>query len=253
MIDTYVLLTPILMLPIVALLAFIGCSYNPPRVVDTTSPLVPVLTAVAGDGKVTLSWLPDINADKFQVKRGEAAGERSVIREVLVGAAFIDTTVVNGTEFFYVVTAWQGQTETAESNEVAVTPVGPVVSVPQPFVTGETPGTLISAQGSFGMTIQVGSSDLTITRLGRLFITGNGQMHTVQIIDSAGIGVPGGFVTVNMAGGTAGLYQFAPLPPQIFLDANTRYFVVSQEMSGGDDFLNHTTMVDTTTDATVTG
>ncbi len=250
MIDSYVWLTPVLMLPVVALLVFVGCGFTAGSLPDAS---VPVLTATSLDCRVELRWPPDIEADKFQIKRGFTTGDYAVIKEVVTGGFYADTTVMNGVTYFYVVTAWRGQIETAPSNEEIVTAVCATPTALITFVTGKSLGSLVSsASGSFGMVVQTGSAPVNVNALGRAFAPGNVQTHTVQIIDAAsGAGVPGAFVSVSMAGGTDGVFRYAPLASAVTLNANSRYYLVSQETAGGDQFYNHDTTVTTTGVASV--
>jgi len=241
MIDWFVLLTPIIMLPVVALLAFVGCSFSltaPPGL------SAPQLSATAGDAQVTLTWPPDIDADKFTIYRGVTSGNHSFLRDVNAGSAVVDKTVANGTTYFYVATASVGQSETEKSNEVEVTPVGPAATTPVPFITGKTLGTTVSAAGWFGMSIEVGQRPLRISELGRAFAPGNSQVHVVQIIDAMGVGVPNAFASVDMNGGTDGAFKYGTLNQAVTLSPNTNYFVVAQEMAGSDLFYNHNTDVE---------
>jgi len=247
MIDSYVWLTPVLMLPIVALLVFVGCSFKIGVLSGTD---VPIISATAKDGEVELRWTPDIDADKFQIKRGVASGVHALVGEVFSGGFYVDRPVTNGVTYFYVVTAWRGDVETGPSNEESVMPSGvPLKS----FVTGKMLGSLVSsASGSFGMVVQTGSAPVNVKTLGRAFAPGNVQTHTVQIIDAvSGAGVSGAFVSVAMAGGTDGVFKYAPLANAVSLNPNSRYYLVSQETAGGDQFYNHDTTVTTTGVASV--
>lgn len=247
MIDSYVWLAPLLMLPIVALLVFVGCSFTAGTLAPT--PGVPIITATARDGEVELRWTPDIEADKFQIKRGIASGVHEVVAEVFSGGFHVDP-VTNGVTYFYVVTAWRGDFETAPSNEESVSPAAASLTS---LLTGKVLGSLVaSASGSFGMVVQTGSAPVNVKTLGRAFAPGNVQTHTVQIIDAAsGAGVPGAFVSVAMAGGTDGVFKYAPLGNAVTLNPNSRYYLVSQETAGGDQFYNHDTTVTTTGVASV--
>lgn len=59
------------------------------------------------------------------------------------------------------------------------------------------------------------------------------------------------FVSVSMAGGTDGELKYAALNPPVTLSAGATYYIVSQEIAGGDQFRNHNTMVQTTDAASV--
>ncbi len=250
MIDSYLLLAPLLLFPIVALAAFIGCDYDPPRA--PPAPVVPVLDAVAGDGRVELSWPADSAAQEFRVKRGEASGVHTQIATVLdPGSSYTDLDVTNGTTYFYVVTAVGSNGETPPSNEEVVTPNAGILTS---FITNTVLGGTVSATGSFGMAIQMGPSPLIIKTLGRAVAPGNNQFHVVRIIDAAtGSDVSGSVVPINTAGGTAGQFLYGPVSATVTLQPGAAYFIVSEETAGGDLFHNHDTTIETTTVATVIG
>ena len=251
MIDSYLLLAPLLLLPVVALLAFSGCDYDPPRAAPE-SPAVPVLTAIPGDGMVSLSWPADADASEFRVKRGETSGVHTQIATVLGPESdYTDLDVINGTTYFYVVTAVGGGVETDPSNEEMATPnTGLLTS----FITSTVLGGTVSATGSFGMTIQVGPPTLIVKTVGRAVAPGNSQFHVVRIIDAAtGADVPGSAVAINTAGGTVGQFVYGPVSGTVTLQPGGMYFIVSEETAGGDLFHNHDTTVETTNIATVIG
>lgn len=255
MIDSFVLLTPILMLPVVALLVFVGCDWV--FGLDRQEPIVPVLTATPGNAKVELSWGADPGrAHKFHVKRGEISGVHEFVGEVMgSGNTYPDNNVTNGTTYFYVVTAFGEEGETDPSNEEMATPSDVILTA---FVTPETTlGSLVpSAAGLFGMAIQVGPNPLTIKTLGRAFAPGNSQIHIIKIVEvvdaTTKTDVPNAFVAVSMAGGSVGQFNYAPLANSITLDADASYYIVSQEAAGGDQFYNHDTTIETTDVAVVT-
>ena len=94
--------------------------------------------------------------------------------------------------------------------------------------------------GWVGMKLTVGAAPLSVTALGRIFLTGNSGTHTVKLVRvSDGVDVPGGSVSIPMAGGTAGQFQYALLSSSLTLAANTAYYLVSQETAGGDKWYDH--------------
>jgi alpha-tubulin suppressor-like RCC1 family protein len=107
--------------------------------------------------------------------------------------------------------------------------------------------------GFVGMVFTVGSTPLNVTSLGRVCAAGNSATHTVKmVLASTGVDVPGGTASVNMAGCTAGQFVYsAPAGGPTTVQANTAYYVVSQETSGGDMWYDHGTLT-TTSDAAVT-
>ena len=97
---------------------------------DTTPPAAPTgLTATAGDGQVDLDWddsaEPDL--DSYNVKRSiTSGGPYTTIATGVAASAYTDTTAVNDTTYFYVVTAVDTHAnESGNSNEATATPTVP--------------------------------------------------------------------------------------------------------------------------------
>lgn len=99
---------------------------------DTTAPAAPTnLAGVAGDARVALDWDDNTEVDlaDYNVYRSTEApelAERTWMRlddGASATSAFTDTAVVNGTTYYYVVTALDSSgNESALSNEAAATP-----------------------------------------------------------------------------------------------------------------------------------
>ncbi len=91
----------------------------------SATPAVPAagptgLTLSVGDAKVYLVWNPVGGATSYNVKRGTSTGTYTTTTSA-PSASFTDTTVSNGTTYYYVVTAIIGA-ESANSSEVTGTP-----------------------------------------------------------------------------------------------------------------------------------
>ena len=251
MIDSFVVLAPLLVLPVVGLLGFVGCD----QVFGLTyvSPPMPGpanLIATPGNTKVSLSWDADPDATSYKLKRGVTSGVYTA--EFVIDAAlasYTDTMLNNGTTYFYVVTSLRATGESSRSDEVSATPTAAALI---PFVTSFTGVTSVgTVTGLYGMAIQVGANSIDVQSLGRGFVAGNSQIHVVKIVDASGVDVPNGFVSVNMSGGAPGQFNYALLNPPVTLAANTKYYIVSQEISGQDKFFNHDETIQTTDVATV--
>ncbi|SEO82678.1 LamG-like jellyroll fold domain-containing protein [Propionispora vibrioides] len=85
------------------------------------------LTATAGNSQVALSWTAVTNASGYNVKRSTTAGDPyTIIASNVATNNYMDTTVTNGTTYYYVVTALGGTSESANSNEASAMPVAPI-------------------------------------------------------------------------------------------------------------------------------
>jgi hypothetical protein len=118
----------------------------------------------------------------------------------------------------------------------------------QAFLTGyalNTPPLRNNFSGFVGMQFTVGPDALSVSALGRIFITGNSGTHTVKLVQADGTDVPGGSVSVSMTGGVADQFKYVSLGSPVSLLANTAYYLVSQEASGGDQWYDTGTVSST--------
>ncbi len=104
------------------------CLFNDVCTTDTTPPAAPAsLMAAAGNGVVDLSWLANGESDLagYNVYRSTSSGgPYTKVNGALVGTnAYSDFSVVNGTTYFYVVTAVDtSSNESTDSDEASATP-----------------------------------------------------------------------------------------------------------------------------------
>lgn len=136
-------------------------------------------------------------------------------------------------------------------------PVDFIYGVPTPpsvpFVTGQTLGRLRNDYNAFvGMKINVGPTPIAVTELGRMMAPDNASSHLLKLVQaSSGQDVPGGSVTVSMAGGVVGEFRFGALPEPVTLPAWGSYYVLSREQVSGDFWYDVDTSLSVTTVATV--
>ena len=83
------------------------------------------LTAVPGSTNVDLAWDAIDGATSYIVKRSETPGGPYTTTFSAISAAFTDTTVTNGTTYYYVVTSIVNGVENGPSNEASTTPTAP--------------------------------------------------------------------------------------------------------------------------------
>lgn len=116
------------------------------------------------------------------------------------------------------------------------------------FITAVTPGTLRhNYSGWVGMSITVGSAPLQVSSLGRFSLSGNSGTHVVKIVNTTAVAdVPGGSVTVNMAGSAPGTFVYGALASPVTLSPNTTYYVLSQENDAGDYWYDFDSKLQTT-------
>ncbi len=89
-------------------------------------PMAPTnLTALAGDGQVSLSWAPSAEASSYSIYRRPASGaegDRRLIHSQWPATHFVDTGLTNGSPYCYVVKARNATGESDASNEVSAIP-----------------------------------------------------------------------------------------------------------------------------------
>ncbi len=96
------------------------------------------LTATSGNNQAVLSWNGSAGATSYNVKYSTTSGSGYVTNGTPTTTNYTDATVVNGTTYYYVVSAVNGGGESANSVEVSVTPEPPLPSAPTGLTA--TPG-----------------------------------------------------------------------------------------------------------------
>ncbi|MEO7171441.1 fibronectin type III domain-containing protein, partial [Flavobacterium sp.] len=170
----------------------------------TSAPPAPGgLAATAGNAQVALTWNASSGATDYIVKRATVnGGPYSTITSV-TGTSFTNTGLVNGTTYYYVVSALNGFGESANSSQTSATPVAPPAAPP-------TPGGLATTAGNaqVGLTWNA-SSGATTYNVKRATVNG-GPYSTITSVTETG------FTDTGLTNGT------------------TYYYVVSASNSGGE-------------------
>jgi Concanavalin A-like lectin/glucanases superfamily/Fibronectin type III domain len=82
------------------------------------------LAAMAGDGQVTLTWSSSGNATNYNVKRSTTSNETyTIVTTNLTALSFTNTGLVDGTTYYFVVSATNVAGESANSAPVSAQPV----------------------------------------------------------------------------------------------------------------------------------
>lgn len=95
--------------------------------VEATAPAPTSLTATAGNGRVGLTWTASTGAGGYNVKRGTVSGgPYTTIASGVTGLSCFDSGLLNGTNYYYVVSATNLWGDGTNSVEVSVTPTANV-------------------------------------------------------------------------------------------------------------------------------
>lgn len=101
----------------------------PPPPLDAPSGL----TATAGDSRVTLSWNAVPSATGYRLLRSTSTSGEFIQLTDQVARDYIDTTVSNGTTYYYVIRAYDGTRDSIDSAQVSATPeAAPLPSLAAP-------------------------------------------------------------------------------------------------------------------------
>ena len=98
---------------------FVVTPTNPPPAVPTN------LAATPGNAQVSLTWTASSGATSYNVKRSTTSGGPYSTVGTPTTNSFTDTSLTNGTTYYYVVSAVNSNGESANSTQVSATPVAP--------------------------------------------------------------------------------------------------------------------------------
>ena len=109
------------------------------------------LTATAGNQQVTLNWSAAAGALSYNLKRATVSGgPYGIITSGISGTSSVDNTVVNGTTYYYVVTAVNGGGESPNSNQAGATPAAALNPIREINSGGGIAGTFVADTGFNG-------------------------------------------------------------------------------------------------------
>jgi hypothetical protein len=137
---------PASLLAWVALLSLAGCAGvsgnsssggnskpSTPPVNTVTVPAAPAgLQATAGNAQVILMWMAATGATSYHVKRATVSGGPYMQVSAATTTSFSDTSLTNGTTYFYVVSALNSAGEGSNSAEASAKPTAPAPPAPVP-------------------------------------------------------------------------------------------------------------------------
>ena len=136
-----------------------------------TAPAPPLnLTATGGNQHVSLAWTASTGATSYNVKRTTTNGGPYTTVASPTGASFADTTVTNGTTYYYVVTSVNATGESGNSNQATATPAAAPAAPAPPLNLTATGG---NQQVSLAWTASTGATSYNVKRA-----TTNGGPYT---------------------------------------------------------------------------
>ena len=128
----------------------LGTATPTPSTGGLTVPQMPSnVVAMAGDAQVTLAWSTSSGATSYHVKRATTNGGPYSQVAAPSSAGFIDSSLTNGTTYFYVVSAVSSAGESGNSPQVSAKPA----AATQP----QAPSTPV------GLTALPGNAEVTLT------------------------------------------------------------------------------------------
>jgi hypothetical protein len=260
MIDPYVLLTPLLLLPVVWLLRFIGCSSFDSASDTTATPPVVITAPAAGSAyygeSITASATAtsgsgkNIKSIQFKIDGIDHGPPQTAMTPVSPFSASIsiDTSKLAAGKRSLSATSTDSDGKTADSAAIDI-------YIPKPLITSFTAGTLRNNYtGWIGINFTVGPKPLRVYALGRLHLSGNVQTHAVKIVVGASqADQADAIVSVPAVGVADNQFAYTTLATPVTLAAGAFYFLLSYEESGKDSFLDKDTTVVADTAVTVTG
>ena len=135
-----------------------------PSATGGVSPAAPTnLAATAGNAVVTLTWTASTGATGYNVKRATVSGGPYTQLATSNSAGYTDSSVTNGTTYYYVVSATNSIGESANSAQASATPTAPSAPPPAPTNLTATPG---DTQVSLTWSASSGATSYNVKRSG---------------------------------------------------------------------------------------
>jgi hypothetical protein len=129
---------------------------------ESSAPGAPTnLTATAGNQQASLSWTASSGAASYAVKRGTASGGPYATVGSPAGTTYVDTSLTNGTTYYYVVTAVNTIGASGNSNQATATPAAPPTAPAAPLNLTATGG---NEQVSLAWTASTGATSYNVKR-----------------------------------------------------------------------------------------
>ncbi|MCE5185925.1 MAG: hypothetical protein LLF76_07350 [Planctomycetaceae bacterium] len=156
------------------------------------------LTAIAGNRQISLSWDAAADAESYRVKRALVSGGPYETIGNPAAANFTDMNVVNGTRYYYVISAVNDAGESLNSPQVSA---APSVSLPTGLVARYTfeSGTAADSSGSANHgVLNGGVSPVTDTHRGKVLSFDGANGSYIRVTNSPSLNAVADQITVAM-------------------------------------------------------
>ena len=145
------------------------------------------LTASAGNGQVSLTWTASPGATSYDVLRSTTSGSEILLTTGVTSTSYTDTSVTNGTTYYYEVEAVNTYGTSSPSIEASATPTATsasftVTAADFSLTAGGTGSTTVTVTPSGNFT---GSVTLTVTGVLPKFASGSFSTNPVTISSTA--------------------------------------------------------------------
>jgi Fibronectin type III domain len=128
----------------------------------SSAPATPTnLTATAGNQQASLSWTASSSAASYAVKRAMASGGPYTTVGSPAATTYVDTSLANGTTYYYVVLAVNAIGASGSSNQATATPAAPPAAPAAPLNLTATGG---DQQVSLKWTASTGATSYNVKR-----------------------------------------------------------------------------------------
>ncbi len=135
--------------------------------VNGTPPPPTALTAVPGNGQVTLQWNASPGATLYYVKRSTTNnGPYAVITSVVGPTVFMDAPLANGTTYFYIVSALNAYGEGTPSAQANATPDSSISNLPSPWQDADIGNVNLTGSAGYNrgtFTVKGSGADMWLT------------------------------------------------------------------------------------------
>lgn len=138
------------------------------------------LSATAGNGQIALNWTAASDAQSYQVERASSAPGPFSTLETTTNRSYTDTSVVNGTTYYYRVTA-ANESGTTLSPVVSVTPIAvDPGGLRVEYKTGDTNATDSQMKPHFRI-VNAGTAPVSLSDLEIRYWLTSGQNQAIQV------------------------------------------------------------------------